>query len=85
MVIYKQEQHSQQTLARGDSYLTNKIDFGIVSQFTSTRTSMKAGSDLILTAILTAIFLWQAWSTISKYQAARTTLEVRILYGYLGL
>ena len=85
MVICKQEQHSQQTLARGDSYLTNKIDLGIVRQFPSTRASMKAGSDLILTAILSAFFLWQAWSTLSKYQTARTTLEVRILYGYLGL
>ena len=31
-VICKQEQHSQQTLARSDSYLTNKIYLGIVSQ-----------------------------------------------------
>ena len=84
-MVCKQEQHSQQTLARSDSYLTNKIDSGIVSHLSSTRTSMKAGSDLILTAILSAFFLWQAWSTLSKYQTARTTLEVRILYGYVGL
>ena len=51
----------------------------IVSQFTSARTSMKAASNFLLTAILSALFIWQAWSTISKYQAARTTLEVSII------
>ena len=30
----------------------------------------------ILTGIFSVIFLWQAWSTISKYQAEKTTLHV---------
>ena len=37
---------------------------------------MKTASNLILTVIFSAFFLWQAWSTFSKYQAARTTLQV---------
>ena len=39
---------------------------------------MKATVNIIFTAILCPIFLWQAWATISKYQAARTSLQVDV-------
>jgi len=37
---------------------------------------MKVAVYFILTGILCSFFLWQAWSTIAKYQAAKTTLQV---------
>ena len=37
---------------------------------------MKIVVNIFLSAIFCAIFLWQAWSTISKYQAEKTTLQV---------
>ena len=41
---------------------------------------MKAVGNLILTVFFSVLFLWQAWSTISKYQASRTTLQVDIIW-----
>ena len=84
MVVHKTcpgTQHSQQTLKEVTPTKSIKLILAlhIVSQFTSARTSMKAASNFLLTAILSALFIWQAWSTISKYQAARTTLEVSII------
>ena len=37
---------------------------------------MKVAINYIFTGILSALFLWQAWSTITKYVEAKTNLQV---------
>ena len=37
---------------------------------------MKAAVNYFVTCILFALFLWQAWSTISKFQESKTYLQV---------
>ena len=40
------------------------------------KSSMEVVVNFILTNILSVFFIWQAWSTVSKYRAAKTTLQV---------
>ena len=39
-------------------------------------TIMKIAVNCILTSFLAVIFLWQGWSTLCKYRAGKTTLQV---------
>ena len=41
---------------------------------------MKVAINYIFTGILSALFLWQAWSTITKYVEANTNLQVLNYY-----
>ena len=42
---------------------------------------MKAVIKFILSGILGAIFVWQAWSTVTKYMAEKTNLQVFKCFG----
>ena len=65
MLAKQQAQHSQKvSILYGDR--------GAVRQCLS----MEVVVNLILTNILSVFFIWQAWSTVSKYRAAKTTLQV---------
>ena len=41
---------------------------------------MKVAINYIFTGILSALFLWQAWSTITKYVEEKTNLQVSNYY-----